>query len=486
MVFSSPLFLFGFLPVVLLGYFALPTLGSRNAWLLAASLLFYGFGEAAYTLVLLASVGINWLAGLCIGDARTEGVRRAALAAAVTSNLALLGTFKYAHFAAENLVPVFSAFGLPAGPSAALHLPIGISFFTFQALSYVVDVYRGDAPVQRRLDRLALYIALFPQLVAGPIVRYRQIARRLSARSSSLAEVAAGAERFAIGLGKKVLLANTLAEPVDRLFALPAGELHASLAWFAVLGYALQIYFDFSGYSDMAIGLGRVFGFRFPENFRYPYVAGSIREFWRRWHISLSTWFRDYVYIPLGGSRGSAARTHGNLVLVFFLCGLWHGASWNFVIWGLAHGTLMLLERAGLERLLDRAGGALRHLYVMLALLGTWVLFRTEDLAAAASVFEAMLGLGHADASLRPLALYAAPPVQLALAVACVGCAPWHQALGHRVRVRLAAATGAEGGGAALECAAASLRLVGAQLLLVASAVSLLAGTHNPFIYFRF
>ena len=466
MVFSSTIFLFGFLPVVLLVYFLLRGVRARNAWLLFASLFFYAFGEAAFVLVLLGSVALNWALGLCMRGQQ----RRLALTLAVAGNLLLLGTFKYANFVVDNLAPLAELLGLPRPQLAPIHLPIGISFFTFQALTYVVDIYRGQAAAQRNPLRVALYISLFPQLIAGPIVRYQQIAAQLTARSSRIEAIAEGGRRFVVGLGKKVLLANPLAVPADAIFALPADALHAGIAWLGVLCFALQIYFDFSGYSDMAIGLGRIFGFRFPENFDYPYVARSLREFWRRWHMSLSTWFRDYVYIPLGGSRGSAGRTGLNLLVVFFLCGLWHGASWNFVAWGLFHGAFLALERTRFGSWLARRSRVLQHAYLLIVVLVAWVLFRVEDLAHAWAFFRGLVGAGSGSPLEHPLTLHADTGVRVALALGLLGSTPWLRGLA----------------APPLTLSVRVLRFVALQAILLASAMALAAGTHNPFIYFRF
>ncbi|MCB9883058.1 MAG: MBOAT family protein [Planctomycetes bacterium] len=328
MVFSTATFLFAFLPAVLLLYFAVPR-AWRNGWLLFASLFFYAWGETWIVAVMLASIFVNWALALSLEEG---GPRRTwVVALSVLFNLGLLVAFKYANFVVDNVNPLLVAAGLPAMQIPAISLPIGISFFTFQALSYVIDVYRGQARVQRNPLDFALYIALFPQLIAGPIVRYRDVAEQIESRTCSADLFAEGVRRFVFGLAKKMLIANTVASVADRIFALPNEELTLGLSWLATVCYSLQIYFDFSGYSDMAIGLGLMFGFRYLENFAYPYAADSITKFWRRWHMSLSTWFRDYVYIPLGGNRGSRIATYRNLVIVFFLCGLWHGASWTFV-----------------------------------------------------------------------------------------------------------------------------------------------------------
>ena len=475
MIFSSTTFLFGFLPLVLLLHFAVARsfrgVEARNALLLVASLFFYAWGEAAWTGLLLASIAVNYGFGRWI-DASRGPVRSRALALAVAANLSGLAAFKYANFAVGAWNDVGAALGLAPIQLDPVHLPIGISFFTFQAITYVVDVHRGDAPVERSPLRVALYISLFPQLIAGPIVRFREIASRLRERSASAEDAAEGVRRFVFGLGKKMLVANTLAIPADAIFALPPAELSAPVAWLGAVCFGLQIYFDFSGYSDMAIGLGRIFGFRFPENFRHPYTARSVREFWRRWHITLSSWFRDYLYIPLGGSRRGTARTAVNLLSVFVLCGLWHGASWTFLVWGLLHGAWMVAERAGLGRLLERAPAPVASVYTLLAVTIAWVFFRADDLGHATGYLAALLSPGGDPEGLHPVVLFLDARVALGLAVAAVGCTPWLEALRARVDVDAAAFRAA--------------RFAGAQLVLVACAMALASSTHNPFIYFRF
>jgi alginate O-acetyltransferase complex protein AlgI len=475
-IFSSTTFLFGFLPLVLLAYFLLPGLRSRNGLLLGASLLFYAWGEAAYVLLLLLSIGFNTACGAWIERLRGRPAAARVLAAGVAANLLLLGVFKYANFAAENLDPALAALGLPRIDLAPVHLPIGISFFTFQAITYVVDVYRGSAPVARGVLDVALYISLFPQLIAGPIVRYQQVARALMQRTSRIEDVAWGVRRFVVGLGKKVLIANTLAVPADQIFAASPAELGIGVAWLGLACYALQIYFDFSGYSDMAIGLGRVFGFRFPENFTHPYAASSVREFWRRWHISLSTWFRDYLYIPLGGSRGSSARTSANLFSIFLLCGLWHGASWNFAIWGLLHGAFLALERVGGEALLARLPRVAGRLYTLGVVGLAWVFFRSDSLGHALAYLAALLPRAAPDAVLR-LGELLQPDVGLALALGALGCGPWWT----HALLRDVCAPGRSAG-----VLRPALRLLFLLAVGLGSAMALAADTHNPFIYFRF
>ena len=476
MVFASPLFLFLFLPATLVAYFALPRRW-RNGVLLVASLAFYAWGEAPYVALVLGSVVFNGWAGLRIHAAADPALRKRWLAVAVAVNLATLGVFKYANFAAANVNAIAPVFGIGPLAWASIPLPLGISFFTFHAISYVVDVYKRNADAQRSLPTFALYILLFPQLIAGPIIRFRDIASQLVERDARLAEFAYGVRRFTLGLGKKVLIANTLGQTADTLFALPAGELTAPLAWLALVCYTLQIYFDFSGYSDMAIGLMRMFGFRILENFNYPYISRSVREFWRRWHISLSNWFRDYVYIPLGGNRRSAFRAYLNLVIVFLLCGLWHGASWPFVLWGIWHGLFLVVERAGVDRALARIG-PLAHVYALVAIMGGWVLFRCDTLAHAIDFYAALMGATNADPARHPLAQHFNGLLGATLGVAALFATPLARRIG-AWRDRTTASSGS-----ANWLLAADTAWLG--IVFLASAAMLAAGTYNPFIYFRF
>ena len=351
MVFSSITFLFYFLPIFLVLYFITPTIQGKNVITLAFSLIFYAWGEPQFIVVLLFSIAFNFLAALAIDD-REGPARKAALAVAVTGNLLVLATFKYANFVTGNLAGLLAPLGLSLA-TTNIHLPLGISFFTFHCLSYVIDIYRRRFRANRNPIDIALYISLFPQLVAGPIVRYKTVARQLDARRFTFGRASVGARIFIVGLAQKVLVADVVAPLVQVAFdQLP----HRSLveAWIGLIAYTVQIYFDFAGYSNMAIGLGIVLGFTFPRNFRMPYTSLSITEFWRRWHMSLSSWLRDYLYIPLGGNRGSNAQTYRNLVMVFLLCGLWHGANWTFVLWGAWHGAFLVIERLGLGSALAR------------------------------------------------------------------------------------------------------------------------------------
>ena len=476
MVFAAPVFLFAFLPLMLAAYFAVPQ-RARNAVLLAGSVVFYVWGEGAGIVLVAASVLANWGFGLAIGRSE-DRARRRWLGIAVAANLGLLATFKYTNFLVANLDALARALGLAGVAATAIPLPLGISFFTFHAISYVVDVYKRNAQAERRLRDFALYILLFPQLIAGPIIRWRDIATQFGARPQRLADVAWGVRRFVLGLGKKVLIANTLGQVADRVFALPGAELTTPLAWLGLACYTLQIYFDFSGYSDMAIGLMRMFGFRILENFNLPYVARSVREFWRRWHISLSNWFRDYLYVPLGGNRRGAARGWANLVVVFLLCGLWHGASWPFVLWGAWHGLFLVAERAGLERALLRLG-RLRHVYALAAVIGGWVLFRCETLAQALVYYGALAGAAAGDPDRQPLLRHLDPLVLATLAAGVFGATAWPRRIG-ALRDALAARGGSVG---TLVLGADVTWLVGVG---IAAAAWLAAGTYNPFIYFRF
>jgi alginate O-acetyltransferase complex protein AlgI len=431
-LFTEPTFLFVFLPI-LLALHQLPGARYRNWLLLAASIIFYMRGAGNFTGLVLALIVFNYAAARLIDDHRATVLGRRLLAGAVAIDLLVLAVFKYGDFAVGNLNAVLAFVGAQPFALPGILLPIGISFFTFHAISYVVDVYRQDASAQKRPVNAALYLLVFPQLVAGPIVRYRQIADQLSSRVTSLDDFAYGVRRFVIGLSKKMLIANTLAAPADQIFSMPAAELTALHAWTAAACYTLQIYFDFSGYSDMAIGLGRMFGFRFPENFNYPYTATSIQDFWRRWHISLSAWFRDYVYIPLGGNRTSTGRMYFNLVLVFVLCGLWHGASWTSVVWGLYHGVFLVLERVGLAVRVSALPQAFRHAYAVLVVMVGWVFFRADTLASALTMLAAMGGAGGAIPAVYAPAWFWTTDVLLALAAGAVGSTPVVQALAQRL-----------------------------------------------------
>ena len=388
MVFASVPFLFVFLPAVLAAYFLCPRRW-HNAVLLVFSLFFYAWGEPVYILLMLSSITVSFLAGRALGRAHTPARRRAVLSASVAYHLLTLGFFKYADFLIGT---VNSLFGLSL-PLLSLPLPIGISFYTFQTLSYIVDVYRGVCAPQRRWDWLAMYVSLFPQLIAGPIVRYQTVEQQIAHRTVSRAQCAEGVRRFTVGLVKKVLLANNIGLVFTQILGNGALPQSVLAAWVAVAAYTFQIYFDFAGYSDMAIGLGKLFGFTFEENFNLPYLSRSITEFWRRWHISLGTWFRDYVYIPLGGNRCGWGRQLFNIAVVWLLTGLWHGASWNFVLWGAYYAVLLMVEKLGLLRVLARLPRMLQHAYALFFIVVGWALFACTEPGQLSGLFGALFGL---------------------------------------------------------------------------------------------
>jgi alginate O-acetyltransferase complex protein AlgI len=455
----------------------------RNPLLLVASLLFYAWGEKGYALVMLLSITMAYLFGLLISRLPSRRAAWWALSAAVASNLALLGAMKYANFTVDSVNRLLALWHVPQFELSAVHLPVGISFFTFHAISYVVDVYRGHATSQRNPLDLALYVALFPQLVAGPIIRYRDVADELTARGMSWRSFSDGVLRFTIGLAKKVLIANQLALPADQIFAVPAENLPAGVAWLGVICYALQIYFDFSGYSDMAVGLGRMFGFHFTRNFNYPYLSQSVTEFWRRWHISLSSFFRDYVYIPLGGNRCARWKVYRNLMIVFLLCGLWHGAAWQYIAWGAFHGFILVVERVGFSALLERMPSPARHAYALLMVLVGWVLFRAENLGYATDFLVAMSGFGSGSGLAHPVSRYLTADIGLVLLFAPIAATPvlpWFVKRYRRAQRHWDAAAVPMG------LAAQATRLVATAALLFAAAVQLASGTYNPFIYFQF
>ena len=379
MVFSSPIFLFVFLPLVITIYFLSKGVRIKNSVLLIFSIIFYSWGEPGYIGLILISISLNYIFGLYI----TSSYKRYVLLLACLFNLGTLGFLKYSGFVSLNIDLLFNSNFNNSFKQIAL--PIGISFYTFQALSYVIDAYFNKVEIQKNPFDLALYITFFPQLIAGPIVRYIDVQKEIKSRSHNWEDINYGVKRFIIGLGKKVLIANSVAYYVDDILNRPINSYSTGVAVLAVILYTIQIFFDFSGYSDMAIGLGRIFGFKFPENFNYPYQSKSIKEFWRRWHITLSTWFRDYVYIQLGGSQINKRRTYINLFIVFFITGIWHGASWNFIIWGFIHGFFIIIERLGFGKVLNRIPKVFQHLYTLLVVMFAWIFFRIENLSDAIS-----------------------------------------------------------------------------------------------------
>lgn len=467
MLFSSIPFLFYFLPIVIALYFIVPKVG-KNLVLLLASLFFYWWGEPRYVFLMLFTIAFAYVCGLLIDRFRERPAAKAFLALSVVGELAVLGYFKYADFFLETVNAVLKT----EFPLLAIALPIGISFYTFQTLSYTIDVYRGNVEVQRSFLKLATYIALFPQLIAGPIVRYSAVERELAQRRTGIDDLGAGLSRFVIGLSKKVLIANQLGALAVALRA--TGESSVLMYWLIAAAFALQIYFDFSGYSDMAIGLGRVFGFHFPENFNYPFIARSATEFWRRWHISLGSWFRDYVYIPLGGSRVGKLRQMGNILIVWLLTGLWHGAAWNFVLWGLYFAVLLVLEKLVLNRVLDRIPAVLQHGYLLVAAVFSFAVFNASGLSGMASDVAGMLGLAGGGL-VSPQTLYYLSSYGVLLVIAVIGATPWPK----RLAERFAAGTV---GVRVMPVVQPVVLLV----LLVVCTAYLVDGSFNPFLYFRF
>lgn len=476
MVFSSVIFLCLFLPIVLGGYYLLPKREAKNLWLIAASLLFYAFSGLWYVLLLLFSVFCNYLAGLFVSG------RKGVLYVAVAVNLGVLGVFKYLTF----LVRTVDQLPGVAITVPSIVLPVGISFFTFQGLSYVIDVYRNERLKSTRFRDVLLYIALFPQLVAGPIVRYEDVADEIKGRRHTLEQLANGLRRFIIGLSKKLLIADVCGSVVTLIYSAERSVLDSRTAWLAAVCYLIQIYFDFSGYSDMAIGLGLCFGFHFKENFNYPYISSSIQEFWRRWHISLSTWFREYLYIPLGGNRKGKAKTYRNKLIVFFCTGLWHGANWTFIIWGLWHGFFIVAEDAAKKLFgLGKHGKnrrnpvetVLKHLYTLLVVLIGFVIFRADNMGQAFSMIGAMFsGISASAQTGLLLAQCLTPLTMFALLLGLVGGTPILPMVCHKAERQT---------GSARTC----LRVINYAAVLVLLLVDILhlsAASYVPFIYFQF
>jgi len=487
MVFSTILFLCVFLPLVIGGYYLVPS-RFKNVFLLLSSLLFYAWGEPKFVWIMLLSIVLNYLFGMCIyrlavqtDSPSLRQKKKRVLLTAVILNLGLLFLFKYFTFVAET----FSRMIHGNFQVMEIALPIGISFYTFQGLSYIIDVYRKEgktAPdggrisiVQKNPIQLALYIAMFPQLIAGPIVRYEEIREKLDRRTYCAEQFAAGAERFIIGLAKKAILANLVGGMAEHIFTGEYGDLSQSVAWLGAITYTLQIYFDFSGYSDMAIGLGGIFGFHFQENFNYPYISKSVREFWRRWHISLSGWFRDYLYIPLGGNR--TGNVYVNLLLVFIATGIWHGAGWGFLVWGLWHGLFLILERVFHKRMADRdvkvrIPAALSWMYTMLVVVVGWVVFRIVDLKQSLTYLAVMFGVRRNTFTAFGIRYYLTNQNLFFLILACLCCLPitgW-------IKAKLGEPS------MPLVC----VKRVALLALLALSFVFIINSSYNPFIYFRF
>ena len=467
MVFSSVLFLFYYFPVVLLIHYLSPVKW-RNAVLLVFNLIFYGWGEPIYILLMVFTIVVDYADGLLVGRFKAQGrdgAARIAVAAAIVINLALLFFFKYWDFIAGSLAAV----GLNFMPALGLRLPIGISFYTFQTMTYPVDVYRGDARPQRSLVRFGTFVTLFPQLIAGPILKYKELADQVDERSWSVEQFASGVQVFVVGLAKKVLLANNIGMLWESYKAMDPSQLTVAGAWLGVLAFALQIYFDFSGYSDMAVGMGRMLGFEFLCNFDYPYISKSITEFWRRWHISLGSWFREYVYIPMGGNRVGRLRLCFNLMVVWGLTGLWHGASWNFLLWGLYFGVLIMAEKLWLGRLVASWPRAVQHIYTLFLVLVSWAIFALEDFGHMGQYLAAMFGFAGGGLADPAFGYY----LRSYLPTLCAGilaATPLFAGLWHKLPKK------------------AGMVLLPLLVLagLLVSTAYLVDATYNPFLYFRF
>jgi alginate O-acetyltransferase complex protein AlgI len=468
MLFSSIPFLFYFLPLFFALYFIMPA-KARNAALLLASLGFYFYGERGYVLLLVFSSVMDYTISLIIEKNRGKPSAKAALLVSVVGNLLILGFFKYTDFFIGNINTLFSL----SLPLLHIHLPLGISFYTFQTMSYTIDVYRGDAEPQRSPIDFAAYVTMFPQLVAGPIVRYQTVAGSLKKRLHSWEDISCGVTRFVIGLAKKVLIANTLGQL--NAAALEPHSPSVLFYWIAVISFMLQIYFDFSGYSDMAIGLGRVLGFRFLENFNYPFIAKSISEFWRRWHISMGTWFREYIYIPLGGNRVSRLKWMRNIAVVWFVTGLWHGAAWNFIFWGLYFGVVLAAEKLWLDKWLEKLPAALRHVYTLTVVTFSFVIFLIEDNNIIIEYFKGMTGLLPDVPALTGESVYYLRSYGFVLLLAVFGATPVLR--DHIAKLRSGAKTNA---------VIDNLAPVFNAVMLIISAAYLVDDSFNPFLYFRF
>ncbi len=467
MVFSTPIFLFYFLALTMLVYYLVPR-KLRNLVILCASLFFYYWGEQQYVAIMFLSTAIDFTHGLLVERCKNNGNdkgARMAVASSIFFNLALLFFFKYWDFIAGSL----QSMGLTFMPVLGIHLPIGISFYTFQTMSYTIDVYRGDTRAQRNIINFGTFVILFPQLIAGPIIKYKDLGDQIDQRTCNVDKFSAGVQSFMVGLGKKLLIANNIGMLWDTYKAMAPGELTVAGAWLGVLAFTFQIYFDFSGYSDMAVGLGRMLGFEFLPNFNYPYISKSITEFWRRWHISLSTWFREYLYIPLGGNRCSKPRWMFNLLVVWAATGIWHGASWNYLLWGLYFFVLLMLEKFFLLKALDRAPALVGHIYTMFFVLVSWAIFAIEDFSHLTAYLKVMFGFGGVPLVNANLGYYLTSYLPI-LGVAALASTPLGVSI-YRKLPRLAAQ------------AVCVVLVLGGLVLCTAYLVD---GTYNPFLYFRF
>lgn len=471
MVFSSTLFLFRFLPIIMILYFLAPG-RMKNILLLLGSLIFYAWGEPVYVLLMLFSTISDYFHGRVIGRARSKGIKKVFLISSIVVNLGVLCFFKYADF----LVGTINQLAGTNIPLLNLPLPIGISFYTFQTMSYSIDVYRGQVKVQKNLLDFAVFVTMFPQLIAGPIVKYADVEKQLHERKPDVLQIHYGMRRFVFGLAKKVLLANNMGLIWTEIASRDLSSLTGMSAWLGILAYTFQIYFDFSGYSDMAIGLGACFGFHFPENFNYPYISRSVTEFWRRWHMTLSSWFREYVYIPLGGNRKGLKRQLINILIVWTLTGIWHGAGWNFLLWGMWFALWLILEKIFLKKVLAALPGIVGNLYTMFMVIIGWVFFSIESGSHALNYLKVMLGMGDAG-WIQSISLFDGMENLVLFMIALIGSTPIFAWLGKR----LAAST--NGYGIALYRVLDKIVL---GVLLIASIAYIVDATYNPFLYFRF
>ena len=471
MVFSSVLFLFRFLPIFMICYFLVPR-NMKNLVLFLGSLVFYAWGEPVYIFLMLFSTISDFVWGRLIEEYRGEDRSRIFLLCSVVINLFILGFFKYADFLLQTVNTVFGT----SIPLLGLPLPIGISFYTFQTMSYVIDVYRGDAKAQRNILQFGVYVTMFPQLIAGPILKYHQIEKYLQERRSDLDAISYGAKRFVTGLAKKVLLANNLGLLWTQISSLKNDQMSVLMAWIGIVAYAFQIYFDFSGYSDMAIGLGAILGFHFPENFNYPYIATSVTDFWHRWHISLSTWFKEYVYIPLGGNRKGLARQILNILIVWTLTGIWHGAGWNFLFWGLWFALFLILEKLFLGELLKNAPVVFGRVYTLAVILISWVFFALEKPGEILAYLQAMFGLNGVGL-MNTQAMFLGNEYLVLLIIALVACLPVGSLLIHRLKSSKT--------GPAMALYRVGEKVIPAALLIL-SVAYIVDASYNPFLYFRF
>lgn len=483
MLFNSVTFLFFFLPITLLIFYFLrnrPT--ARNVFLLVMSFIFYYVGEKAYTVLLVIELAVNYGFGIWIS--RAGRTRKAALAVSIVCNMLPLVFFKYTHFIVSNINSLVELFGGQGFMVPQIHLPIGISFYTFAMISYVMDVYRGNTPAAKNPVPLGVYLVMFPKMLQGPIVRYATIARDMVERRVTSEDFMYGVRRFVIGLGKKMIIANAISGTVERLFATPATELSAGVAWLAVFTYLMHLYYDFSGYTDMAIGLGRMLGFKLAENFKYPFVSTSMRVFWQRWHITLMAWFRDYVYFPIGGSRVSTGRHYVNLVFVFVLTGLWHGSSWGFILWGLMNGILLVVERLLPKNFFDRLWRPIGIAYVNLAFMLQAVFFRSSTIDYAFKLFAAMFGFNSESAITTTMSLVMNSELGLGIALGLIGYGPIIPA----IRDRLAAyVDGREGAaGSLLRAAHGALIVLIFTGIIILSYMAVASETFTPFVYGQF